>query len=282
MFFRNVVALMLLLASGCSIANIGIPFFNSALVLGNNHYPYMELKNGVSDAALIAQELRQNGFEVTTVYETDRAALLNSLKQFVVSTRSNIGVSETAVVYLSGAGYHCNGEDFFIPNISGAKPANKKSQPVQQMLEQAVPLQQIREQLDGMARKLILIFDAGRVATDAKCKRPFATPQLKSHWLNVYSSAPGEVALDGDVNSPFAAALAKWLKRTDLTALDVFQNVADDVWQNTQYKQRVQIDSLIPYRIHLCQRGSCQPAPAPQEMPAANSEAQPAIESKER
>lgn len=89
------------------------------------------------------------------------------------------------------------------------------------------------------------------------------------------------MALDRDVNSPFAAALAKWLERTDLTDLDVFQNVADDVWQNTDHKQRVHIDSLMPYHIRLCQPGSCLPAPAQQEMPAANNEVQPAVEPKE-
>lgn len=272
MFFRNAVVVMLLLAAGPSVAGLR-KVTNSAMVVGNVQYPSLSFKNGGNDAKLIEQGLKQNDFEVTSLYEVTRTALMDSLKQFAAVAKQGVRQSQ-AVVYLSGAGYHCNGEDFFIPNISGVKHPDKKSSSAQQMLDQSVPLQQIREQLDGMADDLILIFDAGRMVVGAKCGRPSAPIQFKSHWLNVYSSAPGEAALDGDVNGPFAAALAKWLKRTDLTALDVFQNVANDVWQNTDHKQRVHIDSLMPYHIRLIS----EPAQGRQETPAT----QPAIESKDR
>lgn len=279
MFFRNVVAVMLLLAAGPSMAL----FYrtNTALVVGNSQYPDMVITNGVNDAKLIGQGLKQNGFELTSKYEADRAELMDSLKQFAAEAKHGPRQRQT-VVYLSGAGYHCNGEDFFIPNISGAKHPGKKSSSGQQMMELAVPLQQIREQLDGMADNLILIFDAGRIVVGDKCGRPAAPTQLRSHWLNIYSSALGEAAWDGNANSPFAVALAKWLKRTDLTALDVFQNIADDVWQNTDHKQRVHIDSLMPYRIHVGDFQAGGPAQVQQETPATNREVQPAIESKDR
>lgn len=148
MFFRNAVAVMLLLAAAPSMANLYRVTYN-ALVVGNARYPNMEIRNGVNDAKLIAQGFKQNGFEVVTVYEADRVALLESLSQFVAEPKDGSS-RELTVVYLSGAGFHCNGEDFFIPHMSIQKNMRKKISLNRQMMERAVPLRQIRERLDGL------------------------------------------------------------------------------------------------------------------------------------
>jgi hypothetical protein len=200
-----------------------------ALVIGNSAYGTGALKNPANDAADMALMLKKLGFVVTlkknaSLQEMDEAieAFGNSLK------RGGVGL-----FYYAGHGVQVNGTNYLLP--VGAK-INKESD----VKYHAVDANKILDEMAAANNGLnIVMLDACR---DNPFTRSFrsATRGLAivssapSGTVISYSTSPGNVARDGDGrNSPYTAALLKYMQAPGLTIGDVFINVRSKVKKET-------------------------------------------------
>lgn len=85
-----------------------------ALVIGNAHYKTAPLATAVNDAGLVAQTLRDAGFDVTEGADLGEEALRNALRDFVAKVQQ-AGPGAVVFVYLAGRGLQYAGENYFVP-----------------------------------------------------------------------------------------------------------------------------------------------------------------------
>lgn len=83
-----------------------------ALVIGNNAYPEMPLRNAVNDARSISAALREAGFDdVVTKTDVGRVALEQAADEFA----ARVQPGDVAVVFYAGHGIELDGENYLLP-----------------------------------------------------------------------------------------------------------------------------------------------------------------------
>src|SRR5205823_4639137 len=82
-----------------------------ALVIGNNAYPAIPLRNAVNDARAIAQTLVREGFQADLVVDAPLKDLSRRVDLFVASLRPG----DVALVFYSGHGFQIDNENFIVP-----------------------------------------------------------------------------------------------------------------------------------------------------------------------
>lgn len=82
-----------------------------ALVIGNARYPEVPLNNPVNDARLMAETLKQVGFEVTLGTDLRRADFLQALLQFA----KQIPPGADVLFYYAGHAVQIRGSNFLLP-----------------------------------------------------------------------------------------------------------------------------------------------------------------------
>ena len=65
-----------------------------ALVIGNGSYPFGALRNPVNDARAMAEELRRQGFEVTTGLDLKRAEMIELIEKELDVTLALCGLRD--------------------------------------------------------------------------------------------------------------------------------------------------------------------------------------------
>jgi len=201
-----------------------------ALVIGNGDYGANSLRNAVTDARDFAQVLRAVGFEVTLHTDVE----LRAFDQAVSAFNSTIRPVDEVVFYYSGHGLQFNGGNFLIP--ARANIADEIS-----LKYDAVNANRISEYLQR-AMVSILILDACR-------DNPFRNVRSSGRGLAsmeaapgtqyiIYSTSSGKTAEDGSGrNSPFTAALLKYVPQPGLEIASLLRTVSREVAQNTTNKQ---------------------------------------------
>jgi hypothetical protein len=203
-----------------------------ALVVGNGDYRSVTpLDNPVSDAELMADALRKTGFDVTLVTDTSQNELVLAISRFGSRLRA-AGADATGLFYYAGHGVQSFGTNFLLPvdiELQDAADLSLVGVPAQAVL---------RQMFSARNRTNIVILDACR-------NNPFTSvPDLGDNGLAemkaprgtflAYSTAPGEVAVDGDTgNSPFTQALARHLPTPGLAIESLFKTVRNDVLKDT-------------------------------------------------
>lgn len=204
-----------------------------ALVIGNAVYGFSPLKNPVNDASDMAVALQKIGFTVILKKNVNLKEMEESIRDFGGSLKKG-GVG---LFYFAGHGLQSGGVNYLVP--IGAK-IDKESD----IKYEAVDAGRILDEMANAGNGLnIVILDACR---DNPFSRRFRST---SRGLAIvgsapvgtyisYSTGPGQVALDGDGrNSPFAAALLRYMKEPGLTIEQVFKNVRHKLGQETGGKQ---------------------------------------------
>ena len=206
-----------------------------ALVVGNGDYSAQPLGNPPNDAALMAETLRDVGFEVIEQINADSRTLKRAVHNFSKLLNQS-GEDAVGLVYYSGHGIQSQGENYMIP--------------VDAQIEDAIdvefegfPASTLLKALGNAGNRLnIVIMDACRnnpykAATRsggtglARMDAPFGT-------LIAYSTAPGKVAADGKGrNSPYTRALARAIKTPGAKVEDVFKKVRIAVMDRTNDAQ---------------------------------------------
>ncbi len=212
----------------------------TALVIGNGRYTNVEkLKNPPNDARAMATTLRKLGFEVSEGIDLKR----QEMERMVTDFLTNAAGARLALFFYAGHGVQVDGKNYLIPVDAAIKERDD-------LLKNVVELDRILDGVSDAARTSILILDACRddpfstKSSKYSSNPAFAMRGLASYStigrgsLVAYSTAPDQVALDGQgANSPFTAALLKYLPSPSLEVRQVLTRVRSEVAAETQNKQ---------------------------------------------
>ena len=211
-----------------------------ALVLGNSAYQNVApLPNPVNDGAVIADTLKQAGFDVVdSRRDLPAAETRRALRDFADRARD----ADIAVVYYAGHGMEVDGTNYLIP-------VDAKLERDTDVFDEALSLDRVLVAVEPAKQLRLVILDACRDNPFAKSmKRTVASRSLGRGLAGVEPSRPntliafaakgGSTASDGDSkNSPFTTALLKYLAKPGLELGKAFRLVRDDVMNATANKQ---------------------------------------------
>ena len=206
-----------------------------ALVIGNSAYPDIPLANPVNDARLMATTLRAQGFEVIEALDASQRDIQRAVKDFGNRLKAAEGEA-LGLFYYAGHGLQVRGENFLIP--VDAEIEDEGDVDIYAISANAI-LRTIEDARNGLN---IVILDACRNNPFARSfrtvSRGLALMEAPTGTLIAYSTAPGQVALDGNgANSPYTEALARAIAAPGITIERVFKNARNDVLAATQGQQ---------------------------------------------
>jgi uncharacterized caspase-like protein len=210
-----------------------------ALVIGNSAYQNVaRLGNPANDASAMTETLKNAGFEVESRRDLKTSEMRRALRDFSDKVRD----ADVAVVYYAGHGIEVEGANYLVP--------------VDAVLERDID---IYDEAFALDRVLVTIEPAKQlrlVILDACRDNPFAKTMKRTigsraigrglakvepaspNTLIAFASKAGSTASDGDSkNSPFTAALVKYIAKPGLDLRKAFGFVRDDVLKNTSNKQ---------------------------------------------
>jgi Caspase domain len=229
-----------------------------ALVVGNGVYQHApEIPNPPHDAADVAAAFLRPGFSVRLVTDGTYDTMRRALVEFNRKARE----ADMAVVFFAGHGMEVGGENWLIPVDAELKTDSD-------MDEEAISLRAIILIVSNASKLGLVMLDACRNNPFLeKMKRTIATRSVSrglgrveptNNVLVAYAAKDGTTAADGDGrNSPFTAALLKYLEAPGLEINFLFRNVHDDVIAATGREQQPFVyGSLTKEAIYL------KPAPA--------------------
>ncbi|WP_102107695.1 caspase family protein [Oceaniglobus roseus] len=207
-----------------------------ALVVGNSSYENVTaLDNAAADAERIASALETAGFQVTKLLNAGQAEMNLAIARFGRSLRDG-GADTVGLFYYAGHGVQSFGTNYLLP--------------VDVTLTDAADLPLVGVNAEAVLRQMnsasnvtnIVILDACRdnpfVSIRSLDDPGLAEMRAPTGTFLAYSTAPGEVALDGvDGNSPFTAALAERIPEPGVPIEQLFKSVRNAVLQATNGAQ---------------------------------------------
>ncbi|MBV9561789.1 MAG: caspase family protein [Bradyrhizobium sp.] len=211
-----------------------------ALVIGNSHYPSEAmLPNTAHDATALAATLKGAGFDVVdSRIDLQAADMRRALREFSDLARD----ADVAVVYYAGHGIEMDGTNYLIPTDARLERDTD-------IYDEGFSLDRVLQAIEPARQLRLVIVDACRSNpfTD-KMKRTVATRSVSrglariepttTNTLVAFAAKAGFVALDGlSQNSPYAAALIKYIARPGLDLRKAFGFIRDDVMLATSNKQ---------------------------------------------
>jgi len=265
---RALICALLLLWSAASLA---APSNRKvALVIGNGNYTATSpLPNPAADARLMAQSLRDVGFEVIEKTDLGRRDMLRAIVEF----GDKLEEGGVGLFFYAGHGVQVGGANFLIPVDADIKRE-------EHVEAEAVDVNSVLRTMDAARNRLnLVVLDACRNNPFARSFRSagsggLAQIQAPSGTLIAYATAPGQVAEDGKgENSPYTTALVRAMKVPGLTAEEAFKRVRIDVSANTQQRQTPWESSSLTGDFFFAGApapgGAAASAPAPAASPAA-------------
>ncbi len=220
-----------------------------ALVIGNSNYAAVgKLPNPPRDAAAVADALRADGFsDVQLVTDVTRQGLVHALNDF----QDKAMHADWAVVYFAGHGLEMDGTNYVVP-VDAALKSDRD------VPDEAVSLDRIMTAVAGARKLRLVVLDACRnnpfaaamrmTVASRSIHRGLARIEPSGGTLVAYAAKDGEEALDGDgsANSPFAAALVKYISTPGIEVGRLFRLVRDDVMNATENKQEPFVYGSLP------------------------------------
>ena len=240
--FRSYVFLAAVAAAFLSAPFPALADKRIALVVGNSNYQNVaRLENPRNDATLMARTLRSLGFTLVgdgPQLDLDKAALDLTVQKF----GSALQGADVAMFYYAGHGVQIRGANFLVP--VGANPTREADVDFQM-----VDVGLVLRQMEGAGTRLnLVVLDAcrnnpfggrGLRATDgglAQMRAPEGT-------LISFATQPGNVALDGEGNSPYTKALAATIRKSGLDIFQTFNEVGLAVKRSTGGSQQPWVSS---------------------------------------
>jgi len=211
-----------------------------ALVVGNSAYQSVaKLPNPVNDATSIGTMFRNAGFDVVdSRFDLGNLEFKRAIREFTYQARD----FDIAVVYYAGHGIEVGGINYLIP--VDAKLATDLDAE-----DEGVSLDRVIRAMEPARRLRLVILDACRDNPfNQKMQRTMAMRAVSNGLAKIeltlrdtmvaYAAKAGSTAEDGNgANSPFTAALLKYLPEPGLDVRLAFGRVRDDVWSNTGHRQ---------------------------------------------
>ena len=207
-----------------------------ALIIGNSAYETISpLDNPKNDADLMRQALEEVGFEVVVARDAKIRDMHKAVRTFGSKLRA-AGKDAVGLFYYAGHGVQSHGTNYLIP--IGAQIESDADLAIE-----ALSASQILRQMEDAGNTLnLVILDACR-NNPFKGKVRSATRGLTrinaaSGTLVAFSAGPGQVAADGTSrNSPYTAALAKYIRTPNLPVEQMFKQVRIAVEDETGGRQ---------------------------------------------
>lgn len=224
-----------------------------ALLIGNQSYdPSVGvLKNPHNDIELVADALRQQGFEVMPlVKDARRSVILQNVRQ-LANLLTVAGPGTIGMLYYSGHGAaeRDTSMNYLIP-IDARDPGTTTFWDDSLKLDDVLRL---LERAQGATK--FIIFDACRneLQLPSRDTNKGLLPVSENHgFFLAYASAPGRTASDrGERSGPYAAALAAELRKPGLDHLNLFQNVKEAVISATGGAQQPWESNGLIRRVYL-------------------------------
>ncbi len=226
-----------------------------ALVFGAGKYRNIrELKNPANDAEAVRKALVELRFDVTI--ETDRD--LRRMRRALDNFAEDAAGAEVALVFFAGHGVEIAGDNRLLPVDADASS-------LQALKATSLPVNAVRDALAGTAKSLLIVLDAcrddpfgagageGRSAkalgadVRAAVKPGLGRIGRAENTLIAFAAAPGATASDGaGGNSPFSAALARYLATGGLEIGSVFDLVQQEVYERSSGRQLPFIEDGLP------------------------------------
>ncbi len=209
-----------------------------ALVVGNGNYAdsNLKLKNPVNDAADVTAKLVKLGFVVVRSLNQTKKGMEDAIQLFSQKAKG----CDVALFYYAGHGLQCSGSNYMVP-VDAELPSEEY---VPYNCTNANLVLDVMEK-SGCQMKIVIL--------DACRNNPFSRSWHRSTsggglavmnapkgTFIAYSTAPGDVAMDGGTgqrNSPYTAALLQTFDKKGLSITDFFQEVLERVATTTNEKQ---------------------------------------------
>ncbi|WP_417520102.1 caspase family protein [Minwuia sp.] len=233
--FQHLVAAMVFLlalfVTGAVVAETRV-----ALVVGNADYGAMgRLKNPVNDAQLVAETLREVDFRVIELINADQQTMKRGVRDFGRWLR-RAGPEGVALFYFAGHGVQVAGRNYLLP--VEAKILAEGDVDIESVAADSI-LDQMEHANTGVN---IVILDACRNNPFQQgfrsAGRGLARMEAPTGSYIAYSTAPGQLAMDGDgPNSPFTLSLANAMKQPGLSIERVFKKVRQEVARISEERQ---------------------------------------------
>jgi hypothetical protein len=202
-----------------------------ALVIGNADYQISPLNNPINDARDMASALKELDFKVTLVENANQLIMGESIAKF----GERLNKDTVGLFYYSGHAVSYKGANYLVPINANI---NKASHLVYKAINSGLILDEL-EQSQGELNFVFL--DACRNSPFRGFSRGISSGLVKSEAKGVlisYSTAPGEVALDGDGrNSPYTKHLLKEIVKPNITAQNMLTKVTNAVVRETNKEQ---------------------------------------------
>jgi hypothetical protein len=209
-----------------------------ALVIGNSNYQNAPaLPTTLNDAGDIAQTFERLGFTTTKLLDASYNDFRRSVRKFNELMQN----AEIAVIYFGGHGLELGGENWLLP--------------VDADLRTDLDVAHESISLNSLMQSVGRVPTLGMVILDASRSNPFAARMQRTgqsravnrgltrveptqNVLVAYAAKDGTTTEDrGGRNSPYAAALLRYLESPGLEIDLMFRKVRDDVLSHTNGKQ---------------------------------------------
>jgi caspase domain-containing protein len=206
-----------------------------ALVIGNSQYSSGALPNPVNDAKMISDTLSGIGFDVIMRRDADQNAMKRAIQEFG-SRLEKAGDNAVGLFFYAGHGVQLNGHNYLIPTTAHIEREGD-------MDIEAVSADWVMDQMRYAHNRInIVILDACRnnpfKRSLRSLDRGLAVMDAPAGTVIAYSTAPGEVADDGDGrDSPYTTALASAMRQSHEPVEQVFKHVRVSVLDVTKGKQ---------------------------------------------
>jgi hypothetical protein len=255
--------------SGCACAQSRV-----ALVVGNSHYQNAPaLPSTLNDAGDIAEAFERLGFVTVKLLDATYEDFRKSIRKFNDLTPR----ADLAVVYFGGHGVEVSGDNWLLP-----VDADLRSE--LDVASDAIRLKSLMQSVGRAAVLGMIILDASRGnAVLARTQRPGETRAVITRGLarvdpsqNVlvaYASKEGTTSEDrGGRNSPYAAALLRYIEEPGLDINFMFRKVRDDVLLLTDRRQLPSVYGSLPHKPIYLKRRSISVQPVDDTNPAMPSD----------
>jgi hypothetical protein len=211
-----------------------------ALVIGNDAYPGEPLKNAVNDARQVATMLTGLGFKVVVKTNADFTTMRAAAVEFANLLDNN----HAAVFYFAGHGIQYRGKNYLVP-------VDARLTSETEVVFNALEVTQILERMqDANVRHKFLILDACRnnpfrAVFGSNASQGLARMQTPPGTTVAFAAQTGAVAEDGKgENGVYTKNLLRELKKSDLQAGLMFQQVSQAVQMETNGRQTPEVQSV--------------------------------------
>lgn len=234
-----------------------------ALSIGNANYRFLsKLVGTVADSKLVAETLKQFGWEVEHKVELDRDQMVAALERFAEAVEQLCRV-DVALFYFAGNGFEINRTAYIVPvDMPEIPPAAEFTAARERAyLANTVNLADLAASFRLHKGPKLIILDTCREDPFATIRTEVlgavAAPKLPENTLYAYAAEPGEIASDvgpDRLHGPYAYALARAIREVRGSAEHVFRRVRAEVTafgETSGIKQHPFVESTLTADVFL-------------------------------